>query len=174
MKKHCLITTMLVFVLMGVFNSSLAQTANQREEFIKRAAKEAKIVHDRFGVPISICIAQGIYESRYGTSELAVKYNNYHGLKAYHWNGAKATVRVTEEGRKIKATFRAFDNMEQAFLNYGEFLSKQRYKPAFKYKNNSMKFLEEILDRGFCPSDEYLTDIKRIMKRHNLAQYDKS
>ena len=43
----------------------------------------------RYGIPASITLAQGILESGSGKGRLAVEANNHFGIKCHGWQGAK-------------------------------------------------------------------------------------
>ena len=167
-KQHCLITMLLLIVL---FTSNVL--GGSKEEFVKEAIKEARVVKDKYGIPISATVAQSIYESNYGKSPLAVKYHNYHGIKVGEkkYKGDRASVKVKEQGKYIVADFRAYDSMRDGFLGYASFLSRPRYKAAFG-THDGLSFVKTILRCGFCPDSQYLNDIKRIMDRHNLRKLD--
>ena len=65
-------------------------------------------VKEKYGVPESITLAQAIYESSLGKSNLAQKNNNWFGIKS---SGGWAK----------------YDSARDSFLAYGKLLSKDRY-----------------------------------------------
>lgn len=163
----------LLLTLLAVTFSAFTVFAGSNDTFVTEAIKEAQVIKNKYGIPVSATVAQAIYESNYGKSPLARKYNNFHGIKVGEkkWKGDRATVTVKEEGHYIRAEFRAYDSMHDGFIGYAEFLKRPRYQPAFKAKDG-LSFVKTILRCGYCPSQEYLTDIKRIMDRHNLRKLD--
>jgi len=53
------------------------------EAYIERFAKVAQVEMDKFGIPASIKLAQGLLESNAGKSRLAAEHFNHFGLKCF-------------------------------------------------------------------------------------------
>ena len=79
-----------IFSLVAGIFASQAQTRQTKEEYIARY-KHIAIDHmERYGIPASITLAQGILESDSGNSNLARKSNNHFGIKCKKdWKGDK-------------------------------------------------------------------------------------
>lgn len=60
--------------------------ADEVKAYIERFAPIAIAEMKKFGVPASISLAQGLVESRAGTSKLAVSNNNHFGIKCFSKN----------------------------------------------------------------------------------------
>ena len=85
------------------------------EQFASLAVEEMY----RSGVPASITLAQGLLESRYGLSELAVKGNNHFGIKCHNnWKGKKM---YYDDDRKGEC-FRKYPSPEQSYRDHSDFL----------------------------------------------------
>ena len=52
-------------------------------EYVKRFAQVAKTEMDKFGIPASITLAQGLLESNVGESRLSTNNNNHFGVKCF-------------------------------------------------------------------------------------------
>ena len=61
--------------------SAAAQTRISREEYIERYKSIAVAQMERYGIPASITMAQGILESDSGNSRLSLESNNHFGIK---------------------------------------------------------------------------------------------
>ena len=61
---------------------SMAQVRMTREEYIDRYKSIAVADMERYGIPASITMAQGILESDSGNSLLSLKSNNHFGIKS--------------------------------------------------------------------------------------------
>jgi len=59
----------------------LPDMPKDRKDYVKRFASTAVAEMEKFGVPASISLAQGILESADGASMLAKDYNNHFGIK---------------------------------------------------------------------------------------------
>ena len=67
-----------------------AQVRQTREEYISRYMPIAIAHMERYGIPASITMAQGILESDCGNSLLSMKSNNHFGIKCKrNWTGDK-------------------------------------------------------------------------------------
>ena len=77
-----------VFSLFAGIIGSQAQTRQTKEEYIARYKSIAIDHMERYGIPASITLAQGILESDSGNSSLARKSNNHFGIKCKKdWKG---------------------------------------------------------------------------------------
>jgi flagellum-specific peptidoglycan hydrolase FlgJ/LysM repeat protein len=159
--------------------------------FVDEYGKYADEVQKRYGVPRDLVLAQAILESGYGEKELAVKANNFHGLKANdNWQGNTYT-KVTEEyidpeetdqfdiveiinpdvdGKihaKVNAKFRKYSSVEEGFLNYGDKLKNEgNYDDAFD-SEDPYRFLDKMLDNKgakYATDPAYGVNVKRLVK----------
>ena len=83
----------IIFLLFSLLSCPTlwAQTTNQAYwSYIDQYKGMAIDQMKRYRIPASITLAQGLLESRYGLSELAVKGNNHFGIKCHsNWAGKK-------------------------------------------------------------------------------------
>lgn len=174
MKLKKIIKSVLLVCLLCFCSSAKAAKTYPLElkpTFVSLAINEAKYISKEYGIPISAIVAQAIYESGHGKSELARKYHNYFGLKALSgWNGKTAIVSCNDG----ESPYRVYNNMRDGFYGYAKFLQQSRYASAFKNKENGEKFIQSLLKAGYCNDKNYMSDIKIIMKRYNLYKYDVS
>lgn len=146
----------------------------KRREFLQSVVPEAMKLQITHGVPASATVGMAIYESRYGTSDLAITHHNLFGIKAFEaaWDGPKTYEHTVDRGVPTMAYFRSYPDIQSGILGYAQFLrASDRYKEAFKYKSGD-KFVETILAAGYCPDKDYLSNVKTIMERHHLASLD--
>ena len=86
MKKSILVA---ILFLSG-FGALHAQTRQTREEYIDRYKHIAVAHMERYGIPASITLAQGILESDCGNSALSRSSNNHFGIKCKSdWTGRR-------------------------------------------------------------------------------------
>ena len=114
--------TLIIFlsVCTLALSASLADSRKSPQSlYIERYADLAVDEMYRSGVPASITLAQGLLESRYGQSELAVKANNHFGIKCHNWNGGRM---YYDDDRKGEC-FRKYDSPEESFRDHSDFFS---------------------------------------------------
>jgi LysM repeat protein len=126
----------------------------------------------RYGIPASITIAQGIFESGAGQSELAVKANNHFGIKCNGWSGRKSYHDDDERGE----CFRAYDNAYESFEDHSKFLSsRQRYSSLFNLKKDDYKgWARGLKAAGYATNPKYADRLIEIIQLYKLYQYDKA
>lgn len=168
----------------------MGTTATQRATFLNMivpiAIEQAK-KHDMKIYP-SVCIAQAIHESGWGTSKKMVAAKALYGVKvgksAYHfgtaWKG-KAYKTGTHEyynGSKtptyIRDYFREYDSVSDATEDYFDMLCHcQRYKGALN-QPTPRKCIEGIIAGGYATGPDYVKAIMDLInsKTYNLTQYD--
>lgn len=154
-----------------VFNTA---SGSKQQRFFEEAIPEAIRLQVSEGIPASAVLAQAIYESHYGDSQLAKTYHNYFGLKATSdWQGKRAVSMPTKDsGVQTTADFRSYDNVKEGFSGYAEFLKRSgRYDRAF-HMASGVDFVREVLRAGYCPDADYLRNIQQIIERHNLQKLD--
>lgn len=143
--------------------------------FITKTLTSAKSVKTKYGIPVSVIIAQAALESGWGRH---VKDNAYFGIKAHNTKGSTTSFKTTEYvgGKKVSTSdeFRAYTDFSEAAEDYGKFLSENpRYKMAFAHKANPEKFVEQLQMAGYATDPQYSNKLKAIISTYNLNEYDK-
>jgi flagellum-specific peptidoglycan hydrolase FlgJ len=138
------------------------------------ALPSAKAVKIRWGVPVSVLMAQSAQETGWGRH---VVNNAYFGIKGMAPTGGTVAFQTTEviHGKVIHKTdsFRAYAGFAQSADDYGRFLSQNsRYKNAFLHKNDPVRFVQEMAKAGYATDPKYAQHILAIIRSHHLTQYD--
>ena len=130
-------TTLLAGFLLGLILPLAAQVRTTREEYIDRYKSIAIAQMERYGIPASITLAQGILESDCGNSLLSMRSNNHFGIKCKRdWTGEK----VYHDDDAKGECFRAYPTVEASYHDHAEFLDKQpRYDSLFAYASDDYK-----------------------------------
>jgi flagellum-specific peptidoglycan hydrolase FlgJ len=157
-------------------------TDEQIRAYIQQYKQIAQEEMRRSGVPASITLAQGILESRYGTSALATKANNHFGIKigGADWKGGVYYVYTKEWSKKLGrmvnklAGFRAYDSAAESFSHHSDFLTtRPRYSELFKLPPTDFEAWAHGLERtGYATDPEYGEKLVSLVQRFELAQYD--
>lgn len=125
----------------------------------------------RSGIPASITLAQGLLESRYGLSELAVKGNNHFGIKCHNnWKGGKM---YHDDDRKGEC-FRKYPSPEQSYRDHSDFLRyRDRYKFLFDYRITDYKAWAYGLKKaGYATDPSYPVKLIKLIEDYGLYVYD--
>lgn len=133
----------------------------------------------KYGVPASVTLAQWELESTWGTSQLAIKANNFFGIKAENLSEPDSyeefpTAEYIKGQRvMIEANFEKYPDAISSFLDHGRLLSTaSRYADALFVKSDPFAFANELQDCGYSTSPTYGVSLGTIIKSSNLTQYD--
>ena len=127
---------------------------------------------NRNGVPASIILSQGMLESDYGRSRLAVNANNHFGIKCHNnWRGAT----ITHDDDRRNECFRKYRSVEESFHDHSNFLATTpRYRELFKLKTEDYKgWARGLKDAGYATNPNYANLLIRIIEENELWRYDR-
>lgn len=126
----------------------------------------------RYKIPASITLAQGLFESAAGRSELARKGNNHFGIKCHDWTGR--TTYHDDDARQ--ECFRAYDNVWQSYEDHSKFLSRQgRYSRLFRLPTSDYRgWARGLKACGYATNPHYADRLIDIIETYQLYQYDKA
>ena len=163
------ISIALTTALMASAQARWNQTYQQYIDQYKDVAIEQM---QRYGIPASITLAQGIFESGAGRSELAVKANNHFGIKCNGWTGRRSYHDDDERGE----CFRAYDNAYESFEDHSKFLAeRQRYRGLFNLKRDDYKgWARGLKAAGYATNPQYADRLIELIQLYKLYQYDKA
>ncbi len=167
--KRTLTIFLLIFTL--ALTASVADTRKSPQHiYIERYADLAVEEMYRSGVPASITLAQGLLESRYGQSELAVKANNHFGIKCHNWNGQKM---YYDDDRKGEC-FRKYKSVEESFRDHSDFLRfRDRYRFLFDLEPTDYEAWAHGLKKaGYATDSKYPQKLIRLIEEYELYKYD--
>jgi len=124
-----------------------------------------------YGIPASITLAQGLFESGSGNGELARVANNHFGIKCNsEWKG-KGYYKDDDEHNDC---FRVYDRPEDSFRDHSEFLKRPRYAKLFMLdKNDYVGWANGLKDAGYATNPNYPKLLINIIQKYNLDQYDR-
>lgn len=124
----------------------------------------------RYGIPASITLAQGILESGSGKGRLAVEANNHFGIKCHGWQGAK----IYHDDDRSQECFRKYKDASYSFRDHSEFLAnRKRYAKLFQLRLNDYKgWAKELRRAGYATDKKYPEKLISIIERYRLYEYD--
>jgi hypothetical protein len=124
----------------------------------------------RWKIPASITLAQGIFESGAGQSELARKGNNHFGIKCNGWDGRK----VYHDDDARNECFRAYNSVFESYEDHSRFLANgQRYRSLFNLKTTDYKgWARGLKAAGYATNPQYADKLIEIIQLYKLYEYD--
>ncbi|MEI6681882.1 MAG: glucosaminidase domain-containing protein [Bacteroidota bacterium] len=166
----------LFFILMVTCSGSLsAQQADYKSQVIRYiiqyrdiAVKEMTVSH----VPASITMAQGIFESNAGQSDLAKEANNHFGIKCHkEWTGDK----MYKDDDKPHDCFRKYATVQESFHDHSSFLvERDRYKPLFQLKiTDYREWALGLKKAGYATNPAYAEKLIHTIEAYQLYKLDR-
>ncbi|MBN2637704.1 MAG: glucosaminidase domain-containing protein [Bacteroidales bacterium] len=171
--KKFSIYILLTLMFFAFSNSLKAQTNRRTLEYIKKYKDIAIRSMEKYKIPASITLAQGILESGSGEGRLARKANNHFGIKCH--NGWQGKTFYMDDDYKHEC-FRKYKNPEASFADHSDFLtSGSRYAFLFKYPITDYKKWAYGLKRaGYATNPKYPELLISLIERYKLYRYDKT
>ena len=172
--KKCLLSIIILLFLVA-FSNAYAQGKKiklSREEYIKTYRALAIEQMEKYKVPASITLGQGILESDAGNSQLAVMANNHFGIKCGgDWKGP--SIRKRDDGPND--CFRKYKNAKDSYIDHSLFLTgRPRYSSLFSYEVTDYKSWARGLQKaGYATDKAYANKLIKIIEDNQLYQYDK-
>ena len=137
-----------------------------KEEFVAEITPYARELQESYGVLPSIIMGQAVLESNFGQSQLASKYNNLFGIKAYG-NQPKVNLEtkeyVNEEESMRDHTKLFVDGVDWDPNLYEKVLLAKNYKEA----------AQALQDAGYATDPTYADKIIHVIEEYNLNKYDR-
>lgn len=162
-----------LLAMVGFATGAQAQqrTRQTREEYIERYKSIAIGDMERYGIPASITLAQGILESDSGNSRLARESNNHFGIKCKsYWTGK----RVYHDDDAKGECFRSYDSVEDSYRDHAEFLDQSpRYDSLFSYAPTDYRsWARGLKAAGYATAPDYAQRLIRIIEDNRLYLFD--
>ncbi len=126
----------------------------------------------RYNIPASITLAQGIFESGAGRSELSVKGNNHFGIKCHGWTGRS----VYHDDDARNECFRAYDNVLQSYEDHSKFLRHNvRYNSLFTLQRTDYRgWAQGLKACGYATNPRYADKLIELIELYKLYELDKA
>lgn len=142
------------------------------QEYCDRYGAMAREQMRKYGVPASITLAQGMLESAYGSSYLAVIANNHFGIKVHksQWSGPYELC----DDDTANEPFCHFSSVAEGFEYHSTFLRRnQRYAPLFKLNIRDYEgWAQGLKACGYATDQKYDKQLINLIEKYNLTAYD--
>jgi len=144
----------------------------QSLDYINRFSKIAQGEMAKFGIPASISLAQGLIESRAGTSKLAVSNNNHFGMKCFAKNCAKGHCSNHTDDTH-KDFFRKYNNAWESWRAHSQLLASGRYEKLKRHGRDYRAWANGLQSAGYATDKKYASKLIGIIERYDLHCYDR-
>lgn len=142
---------------------------NAAPDYIKRYAAVAVQEMNAYGIPASISLAQGLIESRAGTSKLALQNCNHFGIKCFSRNCKRGhCTNFTDDTHKD--FFLKFSSPWESWRAHSKLLSGPRYKSL--RGQNWQAWADGLQNLGYATDNSYSAALKRIVQEYGLQKFD--
>ncbi|GJH41358.1 N-acetylmuramoyl-L-alanine amidase [Capnocytophaga sp. HP1101] len=146
-------------------------TAAVTQKYIQDYKDIAMVEMQRYNIPASITLAQGILESGSGQGRLARYGNNHFGIKCHAtWNGKT----ITHDDDEKSECFRKYKYAYESFEDHSQFLvNRNRYKALFDLNPTDYESWAHGLKKaGYATDPTYARKLIALIKKFELHQYD--
>jgi flagellum-specific peptidoglycan hydrolase FlgJ len=144
----------------------------QVRAYIEQYSSVAIQEMNAYGIPASVSMAQGIIESRAGTSTLARRNNNQFGIKCFSRSCPKGHCsNFTDDHHKD--FFRQYESPQASWREHSEFLMKNRYKNLLMCGNNYQAWARGLREFGYATDPNYDKKLIQVIEKYQLYKLNK-
>lgn len=156
-------------------DNTLKRELKRRKQisYVKRYARVAQVEMERYGIPASITLAQGLLESDCGESRLAKENNNHFGIKCFSKTCHKGHCsNFTDDSHKD--FFRRYKSSWESYRAHSNFLQKKRYKHLQKLDMTDYEAWAHGLKKaGYATDPNYGYKLIRLIEDLQLYRLDR-
>lgn len=151
-------------ILFLFFNAICLHAQSAAEVYISKFDSLAVEVMRNYGIPASLVLGIALQESGAGTSKLCrVNHNHF---------GVKGRVRSSKTKSGYVTAYRKFESDEDAYLYFGEMISRKKYYIELKGNMNYMKWLKAMKKTGYAKATTWDSHVDKMIKRYDLTRFD--
>lgn len=163
---------MLIIVTLLWLGDAFSQTKSDAVlKYIDKYKDIAMREMQKYKIPASITLAQGLLESGNGNSDLAKRSNNHFGIKCHKsWKGKRTYHDDDAKGE----CFRVYDSPADSYRDHSLFLANgERYAFLFDLKITDYKgWARGLKKAGYATLPVYANILIKLIEDYNLTQYD--
>jgi len=159
----------------GTATGQVTAAMRQCRDYIERYAPVAVAEMQKFGIPASITLAQGLLESNAGDSQLAQSTNNHFGIKCFS-NKCKKGHCANFTDDTHKDFFVRYDNVWSSYRAHSAFLkNSRRYGQLFQLQPTDYRgWARGLAQAGYATDKMYADKLIALIQNLELDQYDQS
>ena len=163
-----------VFLFLFLFAlSAQGQGWKTDEQYIQKFAQFAVEEMEKYQIPASITLAQGLLETGGGQSRLAIEGNNHFGIKCKEeWTGKT----MTHTDDAPNECFRVYNDPRESYEDHSKFLRfRKYYQDLFKLDPTDYKAWAHGLKKaGYATNPRYAYILIDRIEKHRLYEFDRT
>ena len=154
----------------GISEAVILQKQEQCRAFVKRFAKVAQVESEKYGIPVSIKLAQALLESDAGDSRLARANSNFFGIKCFSRKCAKGHCsNFTDDTHKD--FFKKYGSAWLSFRDHSLFLQRERYRHLQELdKTDYEGWAKGLKQAGYATDKGYAEKLIKIIELMGLSK----
>ena len=127
---------------------------------------------NKYGIPASITLAQGLLESNVGESRLSTRNNNHFGMKCFSKSCGKGHCsNFTDDSHKD--FFRKYGSAWESYRAHSKMLGGKRYRSLKKLgKKDYKNWAKGLKKAGYATDKRYAEKLINLIETLELYQYD--
>lgn len=155
----------------GIDPDVVQEKIDHCRNYVKRFAKVAIEEREKYGIPASITLAQGLLESNVGDSRLSVESNNHFGIKCKRkCKGCTCRNYVDDD---VYDMFRVFDTAWESYREHSLLLNGKRYQHLLKLDHLDYEgWAHGLKKAGYATDKKYAQKLIKIIETMKLYRYD--
>lgn len=147
------------------------QKVQNCKDYVSAYLPLAKEERQKYGIPVSITLAQGLLESNAGDSRLAQESNNHFGIKCRRKCRGCTCRNYNDDD--IYDMFRVFESVGESYREHSILLNNSRYKHLLKLpKSDYVSWSHGLKKAGYATDKRYAQKLIQIIEFLNLDRYD--
>ena len=129
---------------------------------------------EKYGIPASIILAQGLIETNAGESRLSVRNNNHFGMKCFSKKCRKGHCsNFTDDSHKD--FFRKYKTAWESYRAHSHLLNAKRYRHLKKLGTKDYKgWAKGLRKAGYATDKRYAEKLINLIETLRLDKFDQS
>lgn len=146
----------------------------KQQTYVKRFAKVAQMEMEKYGIPASITLAQGLLESNVGESKLATRNKNHFGVKCFSRRCSPGHCsNFTDDSHKD--FFRIYKSAWESYRSHSLLLKRnERYQPLFELRSTDYRnWAHGLKKAGYATDPNYADKLIQLIEGLKLQTFDR-
>jgi flagellum-specific peptidoglycan hydrolase FlgJ len=140
-------------------------------DYVTRFVSVARAEKLKFGIPVSITLAQGLLESDAGESSLTRKANNHFGVKTFD----KKVAHVVMKDDTPRDKFKKYNSAWESYRDHSQLLMRDHYKHLqFLSKTDYIGWAKGLKKAGYATDPFYAEKLVKIIESLQLYRFDEA